>query len=153
MSEEKQSQEKESQEFGQRLKAIRRHLKLKQKDFAERIGIKNNYLSSIEKGKIKPGFDFFKKLTDEYRINLYYLFHDEGPMFLEKKHTSSLEEKDFGEANRRVHEMIDIISRSPMVKFDMLGFFTRYLIQNQSIIEKDIEINKKETEENKREID
>ena len=137
----------DSKEFGQRLRAVRKHLKLKQTEFADKIGIKNNYLSEIESGKIKPGFEFFYKLTKEFRINLYYLFHNEPPMFFDEILPNAFEEKDFGEASQRVHELISFIERSPMVKFDMLGYFSRYRIQNQSTIDKDIEISKESSKE------
>ncbi|UCH94951.1 MAG: helix-turn-helix transcriptional regulator, partial [Candidatus Aminicenantes bacterium] len=123
----------DSKEFGLRLKKIRKQLKLKQEDFGNRIGMKNNYLSGIETGRIKPGFDFFYKITREFRINPYYLFHNEPPMFMDELLPGSFEEKDFGEASQRVHELIRYIERSPMVKFDILGYFTRYRIQNQSL--------------------
>ena len=141
------SSEIDAREFGQRLKAVRKHLKLKQTEFAGKIGIKNNYLSEIESGKIKPGLEFFYKLTKEFRINLYYLFHNEPPMFFDDIFPADFEEKDFGEANRRVHELISFIERSPMVKFEMLGYFSRYRIQNQSTIDKDIEISKESSKE------
>jgi hypothetical protein len=68
-------------------------------------------------------------------------------MFFDEILPGDFEEKDFGEASQRVHELISFIESSPMVKFDMLGYFSRYRIQNQSIIEKDIEISQSSSKE------
>jgi transcriptional regulator with XRE-family HTH domain len=144
------TEEIDSKEFGLRLKEVRKHLKILQKDFAHRIGMKNSYLSGIENGKFKPGFDFFYKITREFRINPYYLLHNELPMFLDQLSPHRCEEKDFGEANKRVHELISYIESSPMVKFDMLGYFSRYRIQNQSLIEEDIKMNETSSDEEKK---
>ena len=127
--------------FGNRLKELRKHLHLNQKEFAERIGMKNNYLSSIEGGNIMPGIDFLYNITREFRVNPYFLFHNEPPIIFEGISPQRFEEKDFGEANKRVHELIGYIERSPMLKFDMLGYLSRYLIQNRDLIEEDIKNN------------
>ena len=67
----------------------------------------------------------------------------ELPVIYEVPLSQLPEDRDFGEANERVHELIDYLERSPMVKFDMLGYFTRYLIQNRSLVEEDIKNNEK----------
>lgn len=43
--------------IGKRIVRRRKSLKISQIDLAEKIGISNNYLSSIEHGKEKPSLD------------------------------------------------------------------------------------------------
>jgi len=128
--------------FGKRVKAIREHLRLKQKDFAQSIGMAGSYLSEIEGGKVSPGFDFFSKLTGNYNINPLYLLHGKGEMFLEEDDESPKKrqplEKDHGDSNRKVHELLWYIERSHMLKYAVLEFFTRYLIANREELKKEI---------------
>jgi len=67
--------------FGQGLKDIRKNLDIQQKDFAEKLRISGSFLSEVEKGKAKPGYDFIKNLIVKFDINPLYLFTGEGPTF------------------------------------------------------------------------
>ncbi|MCX6581484.1 MAG: helix-turn-helix transcriptional regulator [Candidatus Aminicenantes bacterium] len=60
--------------FGRRLKDIRRKLIIPQKDFAEKLQMSGSFLSEVEKGKAKPGYEFLKSLILKFNINLIYLF-------------------------------------------------------------------------------
>ena len=141
----KNMSEEVNKTFGSRVREIRTRLGLTQGDFGRGLGISIQHLSDIESDKKKPCHDFFYHMAKEYRINLNYLLLGEGAMFVGDKELIPPERKDrdFGEANERVHELIDYLERSPMVKFDMLGYFTRYLIQNRSLVEEDIKNNEK----------
>lgn len=59
--------------FGERLKKTREMRGLKQKDVAEKIGIKNNTLSSYESSKRQPDYDMLKKLSSLYEVSIDYL--------------------------------------------------------------------------------
>lgn len=60
-------------EFHERLKAIREKKDIKQKDAADKVGIKNNTLSSYESGDRKPDYDTLIKLADLYEVSVEYL--------------------------------------------------------------------------------
>ena len=75
-------------EFHERLKAIREHKDIKQKVAAEKVGIKNNTLSSYESGDRKPDYDTLIKLADLYDVSVEYLLRgveikaeDKGNLF------------------------------------------------------------------------
>ncbi|NIM17746.1 MAG: hypothetical protein GTO45_08165 [Candidatus Aminicenantes bacterium] len=56
-----------------------------------------------------------------------------------------MESIDFGENTARIREMLSYFERSPVVKFSVLGFYSKFIIENKAIIEEDI----KSFEENK----
>ncbi len=60
-------------DIGSRLKEIRRHLKVQQKEMAKTLEVQASYLCDIKAGKGNPGPDFFIKLSSQYNINLHYL--------------------------------------------------------------------------------
>ena len=128
--------------FGKRVRAIREHLRFKQKDFARSIGMAGSYLSEIEGGKVSPGFDFFYKLTANYNINPLYLLHGKGEMLLEENDEILKKrepvEKDYGDSNRKVHELLWYVERSHLFKYALLEFFTRYLMNHRDDLEKEI---------------
>lgn len=60
-------------EFHERLRAVRERKDIKQKDAAEKVGIKNNTLSSYESGDRKPDYEVLIKLADLYDVSVEYL--------------------------------------------------------------------------------
>lgn len=59
--------------IGKRIATRRKQLGLKQNVFAERIGISNNYLSSIERGKEKPTLDILVNICNALQVTPDYL--------------------------------------------------------------------------------
>ena len=52
--------------FGYRIRKIRQHLRLKQKEFARALGISSPSLSEIENDKYKPGHNFLSHIVKEF---------------------------------------------------------------------------------------
>ncbi len=59
--------------IGKRIVRRRKSLKISQIDLAEKIGISNNYLSSIEHGKEKPSLDILVKICNAISVTPDYL--------------------------------------------------------------------------------
>lgn len=59
--------------MGKRIADRRTHLKIKQHELAERVGISNNHLSSIERGKEKPSLDVLISICNELKVTPDYL--------------------------------------------------------------------------------
>ena len=59
--------------IGKRIVRRRKRLKISQIDLAEKIGISNNYLSSIEHGKEKPSLDILVKICNAISVTPDYL--------------------------------------------------------------------------------
>lgn len=66
--------------IGNRVKTIRKSLKLNQTDFANRIGLKQSGLSAIEKGKVPVLDRNIKNICSEFRIDEHWLRTGEGKM-------------------------------------------------------------------------
>ncbi|BCC50910.1 MULTISPECIES: helix-turn-helix domain-containing protein [Bacillaceae] len=60
-------------DYGERLKKLREKIGLTQKFVAEKIGVKNNTLSSYESAKRQPDFHTLKKLADLYEVPIDYI--------------------------------------------------------------------------------
>lgn len=50
------------------LKTIRKFHKIKQKDFADKVGIAPSYISEIENGKKAPSLEIISKYSEEFNI-------------------------------------------------------------------------------------
>ncbi|MGI5958591.1 MAG: helix-turn-helix domain-containing protein [Massiliimalia sp.] len=62
-----------AENLGQRIAKRRKSLKIKQHILAEKIGISNNYLSSIERGKDRPSLDVFVAICNVLKVTPDYL--------------------------------------------------------------------------------
>lgn len=60
-------------EMGIRIAKRRKHLGISQNLLAEKIGISNNHMSNIERGREKPSFDVLVNLCNELRVTPDYL--------------------------------------------------------------------------------
>ncbi|MGD2092673.1 MAG: helix-turn-helix transcriptional regulator [Candidatus Aminicenantes bacterium] len=122
--------------FGFRLRKIRQHLNLKQKEFAAGLGISSPALSEIENGKYKPGHDFLYHIVESYKVNLYYLLFGEGEMFLEPLSIGGGFSRYSG-SNPEMKRFIWYFERSPIVQHFILGQFRRYINDERETIERD----------------
>ena len=59
--------------LGQRIAKRRTQIGLRQNVLADLIGISNNYLSSIERGKEKPSLEVIVSLCNALQVTPYYL--------------------------------------------------------------------------------
>lgn len=66
---------------GLRLKQLRKTLKMTQKDFGEKIGLKSNTISDIENGKYKLKEASIKLACKEFNVDYIWLTTGEGEMF------------------------------------------------------------------------
>jgi transcriptional regulator with XRE-family HTH domain len=132
-------------DFSNRLRTARRQLHLSQKEFAARLEIAPSYLSEIESGKTRPGFEFFYKISKLFKISPIYLLHGEGLIFIETG-KNWYQDIDFGSLNNEVQELIWHMQQSPTMTHAILEFFPRYLYNNRELIEAEI---KKTKEKNK----
>ena len=144
--------------LGERVRGIRLNLGLTQGEFAHRMKMSNTHLSDIETGYSGPGFYFFYRITKYHKVNPLYLLFGKQPIFLEEEEKKQEEEKqetgkrapletlDFGENTPRIREMLSYFQRSPMVKFAVLSFFTKYIVENTALIQEDIKLYEPKSE-------
>ncbi len=137
-------------EFGRRLKAVRRQLKLKQEEMAEKLNISMSTLSEIETGKSYPGYDFFYNMVAHFKVNLYYLLFGTGEM-LGLPGTGSADKKEKNENemtliadSKDTREFLNYFNRSLFVRYRVVGDFYNFLHKYRKDIEAEIASHKKE---------
>jgi transcriptional regulator with XRE-family HTH domain len=126
-------------DFARRVKEVRKTLNIKQKDFAARLGISGACLSDIEKGKSKPGHDFFYKISREFHVNLYYLFFAEGDMFINPRRLPNFQGSDFAVDSDDAREFLFYFQRSRILQYFILGHYRTVMQTNREAIEKEAE--------------
>jgi transcriptional regulator with XRE-family HTH domain len=128
-------------ELGSRIKQARKTLRIQQKEFASSLGISASYLSEVESGKIKPGFEFFVKITGQFNVNPMYLLHGEEPVIIRPvdKLAALPGIEEIGLRYPDLHQMIWYVTHSKMVGFGVLEFFQRYLAKYEDVIHKELE--------------
>ena len=73
----------------ERVKTLREHLNLSQSKFANSIGITQSKIADIEVGKGRLTPEIAKKIEDEYKSNIRWLFFGEGKMFLSEENSDN----------------------------------------------------------------
>ena len=141
-------QENDTSEVGKRLKDVRRVLDISQKDFAAGIDVSGSYLSEIESGKTKPGYNLILAVARKFNVSPNWLLLEQGEMFIGKDSMAAISENDFGDQAERVKELLLYLKKSPLVQSTVLGFVSKFLYENEESIRKDIEKNKAKKAEN-----
>ena len=128
----------ELQDIGLRLQAIRKKLNLLQKDFAKELDISNASLSEMEAGNAKPRFELIYNITSKFKVSVNYLLHGEGEMFLsdEISRQSGIEIKP--EYQLFFKDFLYYFNQSPLVRTAMMNYFRTYILEKETLIEKDI---------------
>lgn len=127
--------------MGQRLKAMRQQLGLKQNELAREIGLSASYISDIEKGKTNPGFSIMLRLHRKYKVSLDWLLFSEGEMFcgVGENGTGKLPGFDFGDQSGRIYEMLSIMDRSPFFLSYMVSQYLKSKYDFEAVIAKELE--------------
>jgi transcriptional regulator with XRE-family HTH domain len=76
--------------IAERLKLVRKSLKLTQKQLADIIGISQGFYANIEKSRYKIDHEHIIQLSNNFNINPTWLLTGEGEMFLDKNNDSMI---------------------------------------------------------------
>lgn len=126
-------------QVGERIKEIRRELRISQKEFAEKIEISGSFLSEVEANKSKPGYEFLNNIILTFNVNPLYLMTGKGNMFLKRDSGEwTVPDDEYGEFGAIVKKMLLYFKMSPQVKMAVLEFFQRYIHENKDLIEAEI---------------
>ena len=134
-------------EIGLRMQAIRRRLGFKQHNFAAQLGISPASLSEIEAGRAKPMFDTIFNLTKKFNVNVYYLLHGQGEIFVGNDVQRSIGTGKFGDYTEWLRKFLYYFRESEMVKYSMMSYFKKYLLENELLIEKEINSQQQSNED------
>lgn len=132
-------------EIGRRLKTVRKSLRYSQRAFAKELGMSHSYLSEIESGKANPKTDFFLKLSKRFAVNTEYLYHGSGEMYSAAGVQGEIENRDFDFDSelRTVDQLVSLMENSSLFKNTVMGFASKFLLDNEGIIKKSISKSKK----------
>jgi transcriptional regulator with XRE-family HTH domain len=133
-------------EYGKRLRDVRRVLDISQKDFAAQLFVSPSFLSEIESGKTKPGYNFLLKLAAVFDVNPAWLLLGKGAMFFKDETASTIANDEFGDHTESIRELLWYFKHSPLVKLSVMAFASKFLLDNEDIIKKDIERNQQKDE-------
>jgi len=71
--------------IGERLKKLRKELRLSQNEFAEKLKIPQTTYSNYENEIARTPPEVLQSITDVFHVNLHWLLTGEGEMFLEPR--------------------------------------------------------------------
>jgi transcriptional regulator with XRE-family HTH domain len=128
----------EQQTVADRIKDIRRALKLTQKDMATMLGISGPSFSEIENGKYDPNYNFFVNMARKWNVNLYYLLLGEGEMFYDIKNPFSKDLSGFILKDEEVLKFLEYFEKSKIVQLSLSMYFNKLLVIETEAIEKEI---------------
>jgi transcriptional regulator with XRE-family HTH domain len=115
-------------QIAERMKAIRNALNLLQKDLAKELEISPANLSEIESGAAGPRYEVLYNLTKKYNVNIYYLLHGKGKMFVCDNIESRIDPAIYGEDTEFLKEFLKYFKESSLVRYEMMSFFRTCLL-------------------------
>lgn len=139
-------------ELGKRVKKIREQLRINQKDFAKKISIAGSYLSEIEAGKSKPGYNFFYNISKTCNVSIPFVLHGVGEMFTDIDYgpmTTSKEPKNG--SIETLAELLWYLENSPLLKHNVMGYAMKFIYDNETAVKKEIEKSSKKRQRKKQE--
>lgn len=69
--------------MNERIKKLRKHLDLTQREFGERLGVKQNTIAQYEMGRNTPIDSVISLICREFNVNEEWLRYGTGEMFIE----------------------------------------------------------------------
>ena len=120
--------------IGQRLKAIRNALHLKQAEFGKRIGLSQPTIGQYEKETRPITERVISQLVAEYNINEEYLRHGTGEMFVSHRADLVTELATKLQLTQREQQLLLAYSTIPADKReDFLNFVQDFIIKLQEL--------------------
>ena len=90
-----------------RLRELRKNLKMTQQEFADRLGIPRNNIAGYETGKRSPSEAAISLICKEFNVNEEWIRHGKEPMFLPPAESSiDLLSREYG-LNRKEAVLIE----------------------------------------------
>ena len=125
-------------EIGLRIQIVRKKLNLLQKDFASSLDISNASLSEMEAGNAKPRFELIYNITKRYNVNLNYLLHGVGDIFMPNEISQQGTFEITPSHRAFFKEFFYYFNCSHLVRTAMMNYFRTYILEKESLIKKDI---------------
>ena len=126
---------------GIRLKKVRKSLSLTQEQIVSSFDTGRATFSRNEKGETFPNYIALYNLAMSYDVSLDWLICEKGPMFFEKK-VSLTARRDEEE-----QELLYCMDRIPLLRHEVMAFFLRFKMENDTLVESVLKKHKKTPEE------
>ncbi len=139
-------------DIGNRMQLIRKELGLNQKTFAAHLGISPASLSEIESGKAKPMFDSIYSITKKFRVNVYYLLHGEGDVLVKDADEAVIGNMKYNLYGDWLKKFLYYFRESEMLRYAVMSFFAKYLIENKKVVELEINSNSNDDDDDTEEL-
>jgi transcriptional regulator with XRE-family HTH domain len=133
--------------IGMRLQEIRKRLNLLQKQFARELGISASSLCDMEAGNMKPRFELIYSLTGQFNVNILYLLHGQGDMFMPRDEDIFRKSAALKTHREWFKDFLHYFEHSPMARYSLMSMFFTYLNENEKLIELDIKKHKEKGEQ------
>ena len=132
--------------IGLRLKLIRTALNLSQREFSGSLDISSSTICSTESGKGLPRHDVIYNLAAKFNVNIYFLLHGSGEMFISDLLKQRIESGEFKPYTNFLKEFLKYVRASSVVRFEMMNYFWKYFLETEALIEKEINYLKMKNE-------
>jgi transcriptional regulator with XRE-family HTH domain len=93
------------------------------------------FLLEVEKGRNKPGFDFFYRLAERFNVNLHFLLFGEGSCFMDDTYPLLINGKKMGEEEK---EFLLMFLNSKFFRFRALSLKQELFLTYKNIIDRDM---------------
>lgn len=100
-----------------RLKILRKHLNLKQGEFAKRLGINQGTFSTYETGAVEVRDSVVKAICSVYNVNERWLRTGEGEIFIDSNDLNSFM-STFSQLSKENQEYLNAIADTMLKKQD-----------------------------------
>ena len=127
-----------SEGYGDRIRKIRAVLEISQKMFAKNIGVLPSVLSEVEREVTKPNYSILMKMAETFDVNPSWVLLNHGDMFLSSQRSNDLNPCDFGDQTEKIRDLLSFCKKSPFVRLSVVSYFTKFLLDNETVIQRDI---------------
>ncbi len=133
-----------SEPIGSRLQKIRNHFGYTQGQMAAQLELSRTSYSKNEKGVHLIDITTAVYLHNKMDISLEWLLFNKGPMFKAGKGQEQAAAKGPG-TDPETGGMLKMMERIPFIRHAVIGFFQKFTLENDDLIRKFEETEKKET--------
>ena len=128
--------------IGGRIKQVRTHLRIQQKEMAQKIGITNSHLSDIEKGKSSLSIEVVFKITKIYNMSLEFLFLGRGEMFYHSDRQKSQDKFTFDNSVTSREKLIWMLNESDYFSILVQGAASKIMFEQHDFIRQTVSHHK-----------
>jgi transcriptional regulator with XRE-family HTH domain len=121
--------------IAERLHKVRKQLNMTVDMMAKATGLSKAIIYEAERGMKKPSSAYLFGLNSFFKVNLNYIMTGEGEMFLAPGKDMLIVSRE----DEELFELVDMIKKSKLVRYGILGYFFEYKMKSKGIIDAQLE--------------